>query len=217
MKLTRRSFIKLIHAVAVVVASGAWWFLAQTAREPMIASQVASTATAISQTTPATATTLAGFDFPVTWNGDQPSTIDSDAYRLKIDGDVPNPLELKLEELYPMAGVQKTLTIRCVESSPKTDVPWAADVPWEGIPLSYLLKQAGSAPNSIAHVTIRATTGYSITLSSDEVANLDNMIALKAGGAPLTIDHGYPARLVAPSRAGEDWVKYVSRITCTNN
>ena len=211
MKLTRRSFIKLIPGVAVVVAGGAWWFLAQTAREPMIASQVASpTTTPVSQATPATATTPAGFEFPITWNGDQPSTINSDVYRLKIDGDVSNPLELKLEELYAMADVQKTLTIRCVEG-------WKADVPWEGIPLSYLLKQAGSSPKSTAHVTISATTGYSTTLSSDEAANLDNMIAVKVGGAPLTIDHGYPARFVAPSKPGEDWVKYVSKITCTNN
>jgi len=198
MKITRRSFIKLVPAVAVVMAGGAWWFLTQTE----------SKTTAGSQLTSATDIT-AGFEFPVTWNGEWASTINSDTYRLKIDGDVPSPLELKLEELYAMTGVQKTQTIRCVEG-------WKADVPWEGIPLSYLLEQAGSSPKSITHVTISATTGYSTTLSSDDVANLDNMIALKAGGAPLTVDHGFPARLVAPSRIGEFWVKYVSRITCTS-
>jgi DMSO/TMAO reductase YedYZ molybdopterin-dependent catalytic subunit len=211
MRLNRRSFMKLIPAVAVVVAGGgAWWFLAQTAREPMITSQVASTTTAVSQATPTTATTAAGFEFPITWNGDHPSTINSNAYRLKIDGDVSNPLELKLEELYAMNAVQKTLKIRCVDG-------WVAEVPWEGIPLSYLLKQAGSSPKSGAHVTISAITGYSTTLSSDEAANLDNMIALKVGGAPLTVDHGYPARLVAPSRKGAEWVKYVSGLTYESN
>ena len=184
----------------MVVAGGAWWFLVQNA----------STTTAVSQTTPTTTTTSAGFEFPITWNGDQPSTIDSNDYRLKIDGDVSNPLELTLEELYAMNGVQKNVTIQCVEG-------WQADVPWWGIPLSYLLKQAGYSPESGAQVTISAITGYSATLSSDEAANLDNMIALKAGGVLLTIDHGYPARLVAPSRLGEDWVKQVSKITCASN
>ncbi len=200
MKITRRSFINLIPAVAVVIAGGTWWFLAHTG----------SATTAVSQGTLTSATTSAGFEFPITWNGDQPRPINSNDYRLKIDGDVSNPLELKLEELYAMTTVQKTLRIRCVEG-------WIADVPWEGIPLSYLLKQAGSSPKSGAHVTISAITGYSTTLSSFEAANLDNMIALKVAGAPLTIDHGYPARFVAPSRPGEDWVKYVSRITCTSN
>lgn len=200
MKITRRSFLKSIPALAVVVGGGAWWVLAQTE----------STTTAVAQATPTTATTSAGFEFPITWNGDQPNTINSNTYRLKIDGDVSNPLDLKLEELYAMTGVQKTLRIQCVEG-------WGADVPWVGIPLSYLLKQAGSLPESLAHVTISAITGYSTTLSSDEAADLGNMIALKVGGAPLTIDHGYPARLVAPLRPGADWVKYVSSITCTRD
>ena len=77
---------------------------------------------------------------------------------------------------------------------------WSAGVPWEGIPLLDLLRQAGMSLTNINHVTITAITGYSTTLSSDEVANLDFMIALKAGGAPLTVDHGYPARLVMPTR-----------------
>lgn len=196
MKITRRSFMKLIPAVGVVVAGSALWFLAQTTRE-QITSQVART-------------TTTGFEFPITWNEEEPSAINPNVYRLKIDGYVSHPLELELEELYGMTGVQKTLKIRCVEG-------WEADVPWEGIPLSYLLKQAGWSPNRAGHVTVTATTGYSTTLSSDEAANLDNMIALKVGGAPLTIDHGYPARFVVPSRRGEDWVKCVSRITVTSN
>ena len=210
MKITRRLFIKVIPAVAVVGAGVALWFLAQNAREPIITSQVAGTTSAVSRAAPTTEATSAGFEFPITWNADQPTAVNSSDYRLKIDGDVSNPLELKLEELYAMRGVKKTLRIACAEG-------WEADVPWEGVPLSYLLMQAGSSPESVAHVTISAITGYSTTLSSVEAANLDNMIALKAGGAPLSIDHGYPARLVAPSREGGDWVKCVSRITCTSS
>jgi DMSO/TMAO reductase YedYZ molybdopterin-dependent catalytic subunit len=108
-----------------------------------------------------------------------------------------------------MSNVQKTLKIQCVEG-------WAADVLWEGIPLSYLVSQAGASLKNIAHVNVQGVTGYETILSSDEVADPDNIIALKAGGAPLTVDHGYPARLVLPQRLGLDWVKYVSRITCSN-
>jgi len=234
-KLDRRSFIKLIPVVAVAVAGGSWWLLTQTTRESAMTSQATgttSTTSASSATSQAaTATTSAalpsesttsvveepqptlttpeGFDFPVTWNGDQPTKVDTNEYRFRVDGDVSNPLELTLEELYAMSNVQKTLKIACV-------MGWAADVPWEGIPLSYLLTQAGATLKNIDHVTVEGVTGYETTLSSDEVANSDNMIALKAGGAPLTIDHGYPARLVMPARFGLDWVKYATRITCAN-
>ena len=154
-------------------------------------------------------TTPEGFDFPVTWNGDQPTKVDTNEYRLRVDGDVSNPLELTLEDLYAMSNVQKTLKIACV-------MGWETDVPWEGIPLSYLLTQAGASLKNIDHVTVVGVTGYQTTVSSGEVANSDNMIALKAGGAPLAIEHGYPARLVLPARFGLDWVKYATRITCAN-
>jgi len=196
MKLDRRSFIRLIPVLAVAVVGGSWWFLRQTAREPTIASQ-------------ATATTTKAFDFPVTWNGDRPTMVNLNDYRLKVDGDVSNPLELTLEDLHTMPSVQRTLRIQCVEG-------WRAWVPWEGVLLSHLLSLAGASLEKIAHITVESVTGYNTTISSDEIANSDSMMALKAGGVPLTVEHGYPARLVAPTKLGLDWVKYVRRITCTS-
>jgi DMSO/TMAO reductase YedYZ molybdopterin-dependent catalytic subunit len=227
MKLNRRSFMKLIPLG--IVAIGLWWLIEENAREPIRipqvtgtisttsnSSNIASTTEITLQPTLATSTltqatsTPTVFEFPTTWNGELAKTINPNDYRLKIEGDIPNPLELKLEDLYDMPGVQKTLRISCVEG-------WSADVPWEGIPLSYLLQQAGSSPRNITHVTIKGVTGYSTTLNSDEVANSDFMIALKVNGAQLTVDHGFPARLVAPTRLGLDWVKQVVTITCTSN
>ena len=184
MKISRRSFLKLIP-VATIVAWTLWFFR------------------------PPAPSASGGFPFPVTWNGEQATTISPDEYRLKIDGDVPTPLTLKLTDLYAMPSVQKTLQIKCEEG-------WSANVPWEGLPISYLLGQAGLSLDKTANVTIKGITGYSRTLSSNEVANLDYIIALKVGGAPLTVDHGYPARLVAPTRSGLDWVKYVVQITATS-
>jgi DMSO/TMAO reductase YedYZ molybdopterin-dependent catalytic subunit len=216
-KLNRRSFIKLIPAVAVAVAGGSWWFLGRTATtEPNAASQSAENdryvhvqQSVTTDTNNDQTRTSQAVVFPVTWNGDLPTEVDLSDYRLKVDGDVSRPLELTVDDLYSMSYFQKTLRIQCVEG-------WAADVLWEGMPLSYLLNQAGASLENIAHVTVEGVTGYGTTLSSDEVANSGNIIALKAGGAPLTVEHGYPARLVAPERLGLDWVKYVSRITCTN-
>jgi DMSO/TMAO reductase YedYZ molybdopterin-dependent catalytic subunit len=226
MKLNRRSFIKLIPVVAVAVAGGSWWFLRRTAREPMMTSQSTATTPMVSQattTTPVgsqtgstasaapqpTSTALKALDFPVTWNGDQPTKVNPNDYRLRVDGDVSRPLELTLGELYAMSNTKKTLKIIC-------ETGWAADVPWQGIPLSSLLSQAGASLRNIDHVTVESVKGYFTTMSSDEVANPDSMIALKAGGLPLTIEHGYPARLAAPTKLGLDWVKYVGRITCKN-
>jgi len=205
MKLNRRSFIKLVPALALAIAAGSWWLLGRSATEPNITSQTTQDSTRTEQT----ATSKKTSGFPVTWNGDLPTKIDLNSYRLRVDGDVSKPLELTVDDLYAMSDVQKILKIQCVEG-------WAADVLWEGIPILSLLSRAGASPKNIAHVTVRSITSYNAMLSSDEVADPANMIALKAGGVPLTVEHGFPARLVAPARLGLEWVKYVSRITCTS-
>lgn len=38
------------------------------------------------------------------------------------------------------------------------------------------------------------------------------LIALELNGEPLDLDHGYPARLIAPSRPGVLQTKWISRI-----
>jgi DMSO/TMAO reductase YedYZ molybdopterin-dependent catalytic subunit len=197
MKLDRRSFIRLIPlAVAATFASGLWWFSTEAATEPMTKSK---TAVASSNT----------FDFPVTWNGDRPTEVSLEGYRLTVDGDVSKPLELTKDDLLSMPRAQMKLRIDCVDG-------WTAEVLWEGIPLSYLLRLAGATPEKMAYVTVESVTGYKTTLSSElrEITNPNNMIALKADGSPLTVEHGYPARLVAPTKLGAGWVKYVRRITC---
>ena len=199
MKLTRRDFIKLVP-IGVAVSAASWWLLNE---ENLLTSRNASENTGSSQTK---ASTLEP-DFPVTWNGDIPQNVDPGNYRLTVDGDVANPLQLTLDQLGAMPSVQKSLPIRCVEG-------WSAMVVWDGIPLSYLLSQAG-APAEFDHVTVESIDGYATQISQAVVANSNTMIALKAGGVPLTTDHGYPARLVLPGAHGLDWVKQVGRITCS--
>ena len=199
MKLTRRGFIKLAP-IGVAVSVASWWLVKQ---EKIPAIPNASENTSSLQTK---APTIEPSNFPVTWNGDIPQNVDPRDYRLRVDGDVANPLQLTLEELGAMPSVEKSLPIRCVEG-------WSATVLWEGIPLSYLLSQAG-APTEFDHVTVEGISGYNVKLVQIDVANSDTMIALKAGAVPLTLEHGYPARLVLPGRPGLRWVKQVGRITC---
>jgi DMSO/TMAO reductase YedYZ molybdopterin-dependent catalytic subunit len=198
MKLTRRDFIKLAP-IGVAVGFASWWLVKQENPTSPSASEVESS-------TQTRASTIGASSFPVTWNGDFPQDVDPRDYRLRVDGDVATPLQLSLQELEAMPSVEKSLPIRCVEG-------WSALVLWEGVPLSYLLSQAG-APAKFDHVTVESILGYTTKIKQIVVANSNTMIALKAGAAPLTIDHGYPARLVLPGVHGLDWVKQVGRITC---
>jgi DMSO/TMAO reductase YedYZ molybdopterin-dependent catalytic subunit len=200
MKLTRRSFIK-IFPIGAAISVLSWWLLKR--ETPTSPARYLETAGPSQTTSEATGETS---DFPATWNGDWPVDIDPENYRLSVDGDVSNPFELRLDELYAMPAITENQTISCVTG-------WSALVRWEGISLSSLLGKAG-APSEFDHVIVESITGYAMTLSRKDVAASGAMIALKAGSAPLKVEHGYPARLVLPGRPGYEWVKYATRITC---
>ena len=69
-----------------------------------------------------------------------------------------------------------------------------------------------SRPSTPHHrsIRVRSLTGYDRYLPLSDLDHL--LLAVAAGGAPLTPGHGYPARLVAPGRRGFWWVKWVAGV-----
>jgi DMSO/TMAO reductase YedYZ molybdopterin-dependent catalytic subunit len=52
-----------------------------------------------------------------------------------------------------------------------------------------------------------------VLLSVAQVAAPESLLALKVNGANLSMDHGYPARVIVPSAPGTQNLKWMSRIT----
>ena len=57
----------------------------------------------------------------------------------------------------------------------------------------------GRPLDSVRFVIAHAEQGYTANLPIEAIRDQDVMIGLEADGAPLTPEHGYPARLVVPS------------------
>jgi DMSO/TMAO reductase YedYZ molybdopterin-dependent catalytic subunit len=117
-----------------------------------------------------------------------------------------------------MPQVEKTLDLTC---SMGGKMAWKYSILWEGIPLSYLLNLAGApSVDKLDRIWFQAVTGYKKYITGKSLENPDNMIALKAEGSPLTMQHGFPARVVAPGVFGSGYstggpcVKYVTAILC---
>jgi DMSO/TMAO reductase YedYZ molybdopterin-dependent catalytic subunit len=53
---------------------------------------------------------------------------------------------------------------------------------------------------------------YAVHLSAAQVAAPQSLLALKVNGADLSMDHGYPARVIVPSAPGTYNLKWMSRI-----
>jgi len=83
---------------------------------------------------------------------------------------------------------------------------WYAEQDWTGVPLSTLL-HPGPKDRSIF---VGSVTGYWVRFPIDDLDRL--LLATGVAGVPLSAEHGFPARLVAPDRRGYWWVKWVDHI-----
>ncbi len=144
-------------------------------------------------------------------------------YRLMINGLVDTPLVFTYADLERFPRVTRTCFLECAAN---TGMEWAGaqlngaqfthgmihNMEYTGVMLSTLLAEAGVKPEGkwvLVEGADASSNGRSIPL---EKIMDDCMIAFKANGEALRMEHGYPARLVVPGWEGNMWVKWVRRI-----
>lgn len=123
-------------------------------------------------------------------------------YRLTVDG--PRMFELTLAQLEDEPSVQATMPIACVEG-------WSRTAHWQGPRLLDLVLRAGGTASSVVTVVSLQKGGYNAsTVRGDQLHRA--VLATHLNGQRLSIDHGYPLRLIAPDRAGVLQTKWLTRI-----
>ncbi len=139
-----------------------------------------------------------------------PQHVDIATYRLKISGFVEKPLSLTCEQIISSPDSrQKVITLDCVEG-------WSVTILWEGTPIKGLLAQAVVKPRAHA-VIFHAIDGYTTALPLKYLIDKDIMLAWKMNGVPLPPERGFPLHLVAESKWGYKWVRWVSELELTDN
>jgi len=119
------------------------------------------------------------------------------------DGDV----QYSLAQLQAMPQHTETLPIACVEG-------WSADATWTGVRIADLVAQVGGTPsNDVAFESLQQGGLSSRSLlPALHARDPLSLLALQLNGEELDIDHGFPCRLIAPSRPGTLQTKWVGRI-----
>lgn len=84
-------------------------------------------------------------------------------------------------------------------------------VVWDGIPAAGLLRAVPPAA-PVTHVMVWADFGYSANIPISVFLDGDTILATHRGGAELNPEHGYPLRLVVPSRYAWKSVKWVRAV-----
>lgn len=131
-------------------------------------------------------------------------------WRLAVHGPTTR-ITLSRGELLAMPQHAARLAIACVEG-------WSSgNQTWSGVRLRDLARLAGVATPASAQVQSLQRGGAfaAATLRRNQILDADSLLALTVNGAELSLDHGYPARVIVPDNPGVHNTKWVERITFT--
>ena len=110
-------------------------------------------------------------------------------------------------DLEAMPQTTATLPIACVEG-------WSASGTWGGVRVADLLTLVGAPTGSAVLVGSLQRGGASSRsrLPGNVAADPQALLALTLAGEPLSLDHGFPCRIIAPNRPGALQTKWVNRL-----
>jgi len=110
-------------------------------------------------------------------------------------------------ELVALGTTQVDLPISCVEG-------WSQMATWKGVRMRDLLAAVQATPGSHVRVTsLERHGGYRIMDMGPEYAeDPTTLVALELNGEKLDLDHGFPARIIAPGRPGVLQTKWIEKI-----
>ena len=139
-----------------------------------------------------------------------PQHIDKKNYQLKIMGLIDKEKNFSYDKIInSYKPYEKVVTLDCVEG-------WSAKILWEGFLVKDLLKELKIKPEANT-VIFRAYDGYSTSFPIDYLTNNNIIIAYKMNGVALPPERGFPFQLIAESKWGYKWIKWITEIELSDD
>jgi Oxidoreductase molybdopterin binding domain/Mo-co oxidoreductase dimerisation domain len=145
-----------------------------------------------------------------------PKSLRKGAYhwRLTLKGKVDHPLTLDYRQILSRRSVKRIITLNCIGNPVGGRAIGNAE--WEGIPLKDLIDEAD--PHFFSSTLIlRAADGYYESIPLRKARRSGAMLAFKMNGQPLTLNHGYPLRLLIPGLYGIKQMKWIQEMEVANH
>jgi DMSO/TMAO reductase YedYZ molybdopterin-dependent catalytic subunit len=130
--------------------------------------------------------------WPVLHAGGVPMT-NLATWDFKVFGEVENPVTLTYDELQALPQSEVTVDIHCVTRWSRFDTSFKG-VHWRE--LAKLVRPKPAARFVVAH----AEQGFTSNVPLEAVEDDHALVAWEADGRPLDREHGWPLRIVVPSR-----------------
>ncbi len=148
---------------------------------------------------------------------------------VEVAGLVDKPFTLSVAALQKLPQTTVTAVLQCAGNGrafftpPIPGVQWQhgamGQAEWTGVRLAVLLERA-KVKSGAAHVHLfgadRApkptAPAFVRSIPLERALHPDTLVAWKMNGAPLTLEHGAPLRVVVPGWAGDHWLKWLTGI-----
>ena len=139
-----------------------------------------------------------------------PQHINKEDYSLTVTGLVNNELNCTYDDIISNYHLfEKVATLHCVEG-------WSVTILWEGVLVRDIIGAAGVDPNATV-VIFYAYDGYSTSVPLDYIVDNNILMAYKMNGVVLPPERGFPFQLVAESKYGYKWIKWITDIELSDN
>lgn len=139
-----------------------------------------------------------------------PQHVDIENYQLEITGLVEKPASYAYDEVIKdYKNYKKVVRLSCVEG-------WAVNILWEGVLVRDILAQAQPLPEAKV-VIFHAHDGYTTSFPIEYVTDNDILMAHRMNEVKLPPERGYPFQLVAESKWGYKWIKWITEIELSDD
>jgi len=131
-------------------------------------------------------------------------------WRLAVDGMVARPASFSLAELKSYPSRSQITHMACEEG-------WSYIAEWTGVPLSHILDLAGVLPQAkyVVYFSIQRDWWDSVDMA--DALHPQTLVAHSMNGAELPVGNGGPLRLRVPRQLGYKNVKFITRLTVTDD
>jgi len=131
-------------------------------------------------------------------------------YRLRVYGQVENPVELSLAELRALPAKTQITLHHCIQG-------WSGIAAWTGLPLTDLIRLVRPKPNASAVVFYSFGEGgeggeFYDNLRMEDALHPQTLLAYEMNDEPLNNLHGAPLRLRVENQLGFKMVKWIRAI-----
>jgi DMSO/TMAO reductase YedYZ molybdopterin-dependent catalytic subunit len=131
-------------------------------------------------------------------------------WRLTVDGRAARPTTFSMAEIRSFPTSSNITMIGCEEG-------WTYIAEWTGVPLSHILERVGALPQVryVVYRSIQPDWWESIDMA--DALHPQTLVTHRMNGADLPVPFGGPLRLRVPRQLGYKSVKYITRLTLTDD